>query len=194
MKKIIFTLSVVMTALAIHAQNAPKGLNVNDKAPLFSAKNQEGKLISLQEKIKSGPVILIFYRGQWCPYCNRQLKNLEDSLALLTAKNATLIAVTPEKTENINKTIEKTKATYPVLFDDSLKIMKSYDVAFAVDQKMKERYKGYGVDFDEVNGTNGANLPVPAVYIINKKGEIIYKFFDTDYRKRPSVKEILDHL
>ncbi len=194
MKKIILTLSVVIATLAIHAQNAPKGLNVNDKAPNFSAKNQDGKLVSLQEKLKSGPVVLIFYRGQWCPYCNRQLKNLEDSLSFITAKNAMLIAVTPEKPENISKTIEKTKATYPVLFDDSLKIMKSYDVAFAVDPKMKERYKGYGIDFDEVNGTNGANLPVPAVYIINKKGMIIYKYFDADYRKRPSVKEILDLL
>jgi peroxiredoxin len=194
MKKLILTLSVMIAALAIHAQDGPKGLNVNDKAPLFSAKNQDGSLISLKEKLKTGAVVLIFYRGQWCPYCNRELKNLEDSLSLIIAKNATLIAVTPEKPENISKTIEKTKATYPVLFDDSLKIMKSYDVAFAVDQKTIERYKGYGIDFNEVNGSNGANLPVPAVYIINKRGEIIYKYFDADYRKRPSVKEILDHL
>lgn len=194
MKKLILTLSVLTIALSIHAQDGPKGLNVNDKAPGFSAKDQAGKNITLKEQLKTGSVVLVFYRGQWCPYCNRQLKNLEDSLALISAKGGKLIAITAEKQENINKTITKTNASYPILFDDSLKIMKSYDVAFAVDQKTIERYKGYGIDFNEVNGNNGANLPVPAVYIINKEGKIVYKYFDADYRKRPSVKELLDHL
>lgn len=194
MKKLIISLGVLIGATTLNAQDGPKGLNVNDKAPEFSAKNQDGKAISLKEKLKTGPVVLVFYRGQWCPYCNRELKNLQDSLSLITAKGATLIAVTPEKPENINKTIEKTKAAYPVLFDEGLKIMKSYDVAFAVDAKTIEKYKGYGIDFNEANGNNGANLPVPAVYIINKKGEIIYKYFDADYRKRPSVKDLLDQL
>ena len=194
MKKLILTLSVLIIALSIHAQNGPKGLNVNDKAPGFSVKDQEGKNITLKEQLKRGPVVLVFYRGQWCPYCNRQLKNLEDSLALITAKGGKLIAITAEKPENINKTIAKTKASYSILFDDSLKIMRSYDVAFAVDPKMKERYKGYGIDFDEVNGNNGANLPVPAVYVINKEGIIVYKYFDVDYKNRAVIKDILDQL
>lgn len=194
MKKLMVSLGLLVIGLAVNAQNGPKGLNVNDKAPGFSAKDQAGKTVSLNEQLKTGAVVLLFYRGQWCPYCNRQLKNLEDSLSLITARGATLIAVTPEKPENINKTIEKTKVTYPVLFDDGLKIMKSYDVAFAVDPDVIKKYKGYGIDFSEVNGNNGAQLPVPAVYIISKKGEIIYKYFDTDYRKRPAVKDILDQL
>ncbi len=194
MKKLMLSLGILTIGLALNAQEGPKGLNINEKAPGFSAKDQLGKIVSLAEKLKTGAVVLVFYRGQWCPYCNKQLKSLEDSLSLIKAKGATLIAVTPEKPENISKTIEKTKASYPVLFDDGLKIMKSYDVAFAVDPKVIEKYKGYGIDFNEVNGNNGAQLPVPAVYIINKRGEIIYKFFDTDYRKRPAVKDILDHL
>ena len=72
--------------------------------------------------------------------------------------------------------------------------MKSYDVAFAVDSKTIERYKGYGIDFNEANAGNGANLPVPALYIIGKDGKIIYRHFDTNYTKRPSVAEILAHL
>lgn len=72
--------------------------------------------------------------------------------------------------------------------------MKGYDVAFAVDEKTIEKYKNYGIDFNEANGSNGANLPVPAVYIINQDGKIIYKYFDTDYKKRPSVAELLKHL
>lgn len=172
----------------------PKGLNVNDKAPAFAATDQNGKVFDLNDQLKKGDVVLVFYRGQWCPYCNKQLKSLEDSLSLIMAKGATLVAITPEKPENISKTIEKTKAAYPILFDDGLKIMKSYDVAFAVDDKTVEKYKGYGIDFSQANGNNGANLPVPAVYIINKEGKIIYRYFDADYRFRASVAEILAHL
>ena len=194
MKKLILALGTVITVLSTNAQEGPKGLNVHDKAPAFSAKDQYGKQIKLEEQLKIGAVVLVFYRGQWCPYCNRQLKALEDSLSFITEKGAKLIAVTPEKPENISKTISKTKATYPILFDEGLKIMRDYDVAFSVDDRTIEKYKGYGIDFTEVNGSNGAKLPVPAVYIINKSGEIIYRFFEADYRKRPSVKEVLDHL
>ena len=137
---------------------------------------------------------MVFYRGQWCPYCNRQLKELQDSLSFLQAKGATLVAISPEKPANISKTVEKTNAAYSVIFDDRLKIMKSYDVAFAVDSNTIERYKKFGIDFNDANGSNGAILPVPAVYIINKEGRIVFKHFDTDYRKRVSVREILEHL
>lgn len=177
------------------AQDGPKGLNVNDEAPAFSAKDQDGKTVSLKEQLKNGAVVLVFYRGQWCPYCNKQLKKLEDSLSLITGKGATLIAVTPEKPENISATIEKTKATYPILFDDGLTIMKSYDVAYAVDEKTIESYKKYGIDFNVVNGEkNGTNLPVPAIYVINKEGKIVFRHFDKNYTKRASVAEILAHL
>lgn len=194
MKELMLLIALLAGGLTVHAQDGPKGLRVNDKAPGFSARDQEGKVISLTEQLNKGAVVLVFYRGEWCPYCNRQLKELEDSLSQIKAKGGILIAVTPEKPVNISKTVKKTKATYPVLFDDSLKIMKSYDVAFAVDTKTIERYRGYGIDFNDVNGSNGANLPVPAVYVINRKGIIVFKYFDTDYRKRASVQDILGHL
>lgn len=176
------------------AQNSPRGLNINDKAPEFSAKSQDGKDISLRSELAKGALVLVFYRGQWCPYCNKYLMHLQDSLPLITAKGASLIAITPEKPENISKTIEKTKASYPVLFDKGLKILKSYDVDYMVDSATNEKYKKYGIDFSVANGENGAHLPVPAVYVINKEGIIVYRFFELDYRVRASIKEILEHL
>ena len=119
---------------------------------------------------------------------------MQDSLTYISSKGATVLAVTPENPENISKTIEKTKASFSVLFDDGLKIMKSYKVAFQIDPVTMEKYKGYGIDFNVVNGNNGANLPVPAVYLIGKNGKIIYRHFDPNYRKRPSIKEIVSHL
>jgi peroxiredoxin len=195
MKKLILSVSVLLSTVSIFAQPEPKGLNVNDTAPDFSAKDQDGKILHLKDQLKNGAVVLVFYRGQWCPFCNRQLKKLEDSLSLITGKGASLVAISPEKPENIAKTIEKTKASYPILFDDGLTIMKSYDVAFAVDDKTIEKYKTYGIDFSEVNGsTNGANLPVPAIYVISKEGKIVFRHFDKNYTKRASVADILDHL
>lgn len=194
MKTLLLSVALFFATLTMLAQE-PKGLNVNDVAPGFTATDQDGKSISLGEQLKKGPVVLVFYRGQWCPYCNRQLKKLEDSLSLITAKGATLIAVSPENMENISKTIEKSKASYPILHDEGLKIMKSYDVAFPVDNKTIEKYKEYGIDFNKVNGdANGANLPVPAIYVINKDGKIVFRHFDKNYTKRASVAEILQHL
>ena len=195
MKKIILLAAVVLQSILVLAQTGPKGLNLNDKAPDFTAKDQNGKSISLKNELKNGSVVLVFYRGQWCPFCNRQLKQMEDSLPQIKAKGATVLTITPEVQENISKTIAKTKTSNSILHDEGLQIMKSYDVAFKVDDKTIENYKKYGIDFNVANGeSNGANLPVPAVYVINKEGRIVYKYFDMDYRKRSSVKEILEHL
>lgn len=172
----------------------PEGLKVGDTAPAFTAKDQDGKKITLKEALMKGPVVILFYRGQWCPHCSKQLSHFSDSLQAITGKGATLLAVTPETSENIRKTIGKTKASFPILEDEGMVILKSYKVNFAVDEKTITRYKGYGIDFDLANGTNGANLPVPATYIIGTDGKIRYAFFNTDYRKRASVKDILDNL
>ena len=185
---------VAFTANMATAQMQPKGLHVNDKAPAFSANDQNGSNVSLSALTAKGPVVLVFYRGQWCPFCNKQLSHLQDSVSFITGKGATLVAVSPEKPENIQKTIAKTKASYPILFDDGLKIMKSYDVAYAVSGEMLEKYQKYGIDFNQANGSNGANLPVPTVYIINTSGVITYVNFNPDFTKRPSVAEILAHL
>ncbi len=195
MKKIALFVSFVCISFLAHSQQEPKGLSVNDAAPDFTAKSADGKEVHLKDQLKKGSVVLVFYRGQWCPYCNRQLKKLEDSLGLIRGKGATVLAISPELPQNIDKTIEKTKASFPILHDKNLSIMKSYDVAFKVDDKTIEKYKTYGIDFSAANGAeNGANLPVPAVFVINKEGKIVFRHFDKDYTKRASVADILAHL
>ena len=194
MKKTIWSLFLMLAVYFAYGQSAPEGLFIDSKAPDFKAKDQYGQEIRLKDLLKKGKVVLIFYRGQWCPYCNKQLKKLEDSLQLIKDKGATLIAVTPEKQESISATIEKTTATYSILFDDGLKIMKAYDVAFEVPENTLTRYRNTGIDIEANNGINGKYLPVPAVYIIDKESNIIFRFFEPDYRKRPSVQQILDNL
>lgn len=194
MRTLFFILFSLLINQASYTQELPTGLAAGDTAPLFTGKDQQGNKVSLQNQLKKGPVVLVFYRGYWCPYCNRYLKKLEDSLSLIMGKGASLVTVTPEKPENIARTIDKTKATYAVVHDEGLKIMKQYGVNYAVDEKTIEQYKKYKIDFNEVNGSNGTNLPVPAVYVINREGKIVYRFFNSDYTRRPAVAEILAQL
>ncbi len=119
---------------------------------------------------------------------------MQDSLYLIKEKGATLVAVSPEIPGNIEKTVEKTKAEYSVLYDEGLKIMKAYDVEFEVPENTLTRYRNAGLDIEKNNGANGKFLPVPAVFIIDKESTVIYRFFDRDYKKRPSVKDLLEYL
>ena len=195
MRKLFFLLSILFAHTFLSAQEKPEGLFINSKAPDFKATDQYGNEIRLKDVLKDSLVVLIFYRGQWCPYCNKELKKLEDSLQLIRNKGARLIAVGPEKPEFISKTIEKTKASYSLLYDKEIKIMKAYAVAFEVDGKSVSRYKNADIDLATANGQKEKiYLPVPAVYIISKEGTILYRYFDFDYKRQVSIKEILDNL
>lgn len=194
MKRIILFFSLLVAVSYVTAQGAPEGLFIGSKATDFKGTDQRGNEIRLKDLLKKGKVVLFFYRGYWCPYCNRELSRFQDSIGLILDKGATLIAVTPEKPESVNKTVEKTKAEYSILYDKDLKIMKAYDVDFEVPENTVTRYRNSNIDLLEINGKNGAYLPVPAVYIIDKEQSITYRFFNTDYKKRPSVKEISDNL
>ena len=194
MKRItVLAVSLFFIATAF-SQEAPEGLFINSKAPDFKAKDQNGETIRLKDLTKKGKVVLVFYRGYWCPYCSKQLQQLSDSLQLILDKGATLLAISPQKPESITKTIDKTKATYSVLYDEELKIMKAYEVEYQMQENTIKRYKNGGIDIEEINGKNGTYLPVPAVYIIDKEMNITYRFFNSDYKKRPSVKEIVANL
>ena len=194
MKRIFFFACLLMVVQVAAAQEAPEGLFIASKAPDFKATDQNGKEIRLKDLLKEGKVVLVFYRGQWCPYCNKELSRLQDSLQMIKDKGATLVAVSPEKPENITQTVEKTKAEYSVLYDEGLKIMKAYEVEFEVPENTITRYRNAGIDIGKNNGDNGNFLPVPAVYIIDKESTITYRFFETDYKKRPSVQDLLNNL
>jgi peroxiredoxin len=193
MKKLFLILLFALSASA-YSQSAPEGLFIDSKAPDFKGKDQNGQEIRLKDLLKKGKVVVVFYRGYWCPYCNKELSRLQDSLQMIIDKGATLVAISPEKPENIGKTVEQTKATYPVIYDEGLKIMKAYDVAFEVPENMITRYRNSNIDIEKINGSNGKYLPVPAVYVIDKESTIRYRFFEPDYKKRPSVAEILENL
>ena len=193
MKRVSFFLLALLLFGFAQAQN-PEGLFINSKAPDFKLKDQSGVEVSLKEMRKIGPVVVLFYRGNWCPFCNRELKAFQDSLGLIQTKGAQVVAITPEGKEGIDSTISKTGAIFPILHDDEMKVATAYQVAFAVDDRTVSRYKMAGIDLAKNNGQKTPMLPVPAVYIINKEGSVTFRYFDENYRNRVSVKEILKNI
>ncbi|HEX2608984.1 MAG TPA: peroxiredoxin-like family protein [Flavisolibacter sp.] len=194
MKKLLTALTFVFSILTGFSQDKPEGLFINSKAPEFKVKDQSGKEVSLKEMRKKGPVVILFYRGNWCPYCNKELKRFQDSLQYITAKGAQVVAITPEAQEGIDSTIAKTGASFPILYDEEAKIAKSYSVAFQPEEKVVGRYKSFGTDLMKINNQKVVTLPVPAVYVVNKEGSITFRYFDADYRKRVSVRDVLEAL
>src|ERR1700749_3841025 len=185
MKKYLLITTALLFSLQALAQN---GLKNGAVAPEFFAKDNAGKTLDLKSLLKSHKtVVLFFYRGQWCPYCNKHIKQLQDSLQLLTGKGAYVIGVTPETRENIDKTIEKTHASFSMVQDKGYKIMKAYGVNYTVDPDLYAKLKGYGVDLEKNNGNTDHVLPVPATYVIDQSGKLIFAHFDKDFTKRPSV-------
>lgn len=189
MKKYLFIITIIF--LSAHAR-AQTGLKSGTLAPEFTATDNSGKTLDLKSLLKSHKaVVLFFYRGQWCPYCNKHIKQLEDSLHLLTNKGAYVIGVTPETADNINKTIDKTHASFSIIQDKGYNIMKAYKVNYTVDADMFSKLKNYGIDLEKNNGNNDHVLPVPATYVIDRSGKIIFVHFDKDYTRRASVGTIL---
>jgi peroxiredoxin len=149
----------------------------------------------MKSLIAKGPVVLFFYRGNWCHMCRQQLKSYQDSLKMITDQGFTLVAVTPESIENVEQTIKLNKITFTVLYDCQEQVMSDYDVKFRVTKGFQERIKNsFKVDIAAHNGHEVANLPVPAAYIINKNGIITAKYFNPDFHKRPSVKWIIRNM
>jgi peroxiredoxin len=191
MKKYLLIIAGILFSLQVLAQ---AGLKNGAVAPEFIAKDNSGKTLDLKALLKSHKVVLFFYRGQWCPYCNKQIKQLQDSLQLLTGKGAYVIGVTPETDNNINKTIDKTHASFSIIQDKGYKIMKAYDVNYTVNDETLSQLKKYGVDLEKNNGNSDHVLPVPATYVINSSGKISFVQFDKNYTKRASVSSILNAL
>jgi len=190
----LFTVVFALLFITTYTQAQTQIFKVGDKAPLFSATTHNGQSFDLKKQLENSSVILLFYRGYWCPYCNKQLSQLNDSLSLIAEKGAKVIAVTPEIAESVNKTIAKTKASFDIISDTTNTILKQYAVNFTMENKAVERYKGFGIDIAKTNGNDENILPVPGVFIISKDGTFKYIYFNTDYRKRPSVKELVENL
>ena len=170
------------------------GLKVGTKAPNFTLQNQDGKPVSLNELLKKGPVIISFYRGAWCPYCNLQINNLVKNYKHFKPYNAQLVAITPQKPDKSLLQYTKAKVPFPILSDLNNSVMKAYNVLFQLPEELIVSYSQFGIDLADYNGEKRWVLPVPATYVLDQKGVIRSVFADIDYTKRMEPKVIVETL
>jgi len=194
MMKILLILMVSLLTGVVTAQELTSTLQVGDIAPDFHGIDQTEDLVNLSESLKKGPVVLIFFRGSWCYYCNKHISKFQDSLEYVLEKGASVIAVSPQIPEYNHKTIRKTGATFSVIHDEGYQIMDAYHVSFTMDEKIIKKYRRFGRHIDRANANEEYILPVPATFIIGEDRVIRYIQYDPNYKNRSTVAEVLENL
>jgi peroxiredoxin len=176
-------------------EEGKNALKVGEKAPNFTLPNAEGKMISLDILLKNGPVVITFYRGDWCPYCNLQLRALQARLPEMDALGASLVAISPQVPDGSLTKSEISEMDFTVLSDQDAKVATVYGVAWKVPEFLAEHMRAdRGLDLDKVNNGDGSILPIPATFILGKDGVVTWNYVNVDYRTRSEPEEIIEAL
>lgn len=166
---------------------------VGDTAPDFALTNAAGEAVRLSDYLKKGPVVLTWYRGGWCPYCNLALRAMQQELPAFKAQGATLIALTPELPDQSMTTAEKSELEFEVLSDLNNHVARDYGIVFKLTDDVAAIYEDKFA-LSAYNGNSSNELPLAATYVISETGEIIYAFLDADYRNRAEPADLVEVL
>jgi peroxiredoxin len=193
------TPTVALMNRATDALRAPEivgqALQEGDRAPNFRLPDAQGGSVELSALLRQGPVVLIFYRGLWCPYCNLAVRAYQRSLPQLRALGANLMAVSPQTPDNSQSTAERNDLSYPVLSDVGLHVARAYGLAFDLPPELVELYRRqWHNDLVKWNGAGGWSLPIPATYLIQQDSRIALAHVDPDYRDRLEPEILLARL
>ncbi len=157
-------------------------LQVGDTVPEFTLPDAFGNQVSLKALLAKGPVVISFYRGEWCPFCNIALHALQEALPRMTALGATLVAISPEQPDHGIVLTEKDKLTFPVLSDFGNAVARKFGIVFEVGTELREfMHAAFKNDIRLRNGTDSYELPVPATYVVDRAGVIRFAHVEVDY-------------
>ena len=171
---------------------AKTALKVGDRAPSIVLSNARGDTVDVGTLLKRGPVVVAFYRGGWCPFCNLELRAFQRLLPDIEAAGASLVAISPEKPDDSLSTAEKNALTFEVLSDVGQKVGRAFRLVYEFSDELKSAYKEFGLDIPAKNGAPSEwALPISATYIIDRDGVITYAYTDADYRDRADPIDIL---
>jgi peroxiredoxin len=170
-----------------------RALKPGDKAPDFELKTPEGKKVRLSELLKAGPIVVTWYRGGWCPYCNLTLLSLQKALPDIKAAGGQLIALNPELDSYTSETVGKTNIEFDVLSDPANNVAREYGIVFKMTPDVAAAMRK-GVQTNTRNGDESDELPLAASYVIAQDGTITYAFLDADYRNRAEPSDLIQAL
>ena len=181
-------------AKSLTASMPDPGIKVGEKAPDFTLSNALGKKVNLKDELKKGPVVLVFYRGAWCPFCNMHLHALQKALPQFKKYGAQLITVTPQTPDKSAAQIKKDGYPFEVLSDLDSKVMQDYKLYFELPADLIAVYKKHELDIEAFNGKGRNVLPVPGSFVIDKKGVVRAMQAQTDYKVRMEPAVIIETL
>ncbi|KPV91841.1 putative peroxiredoxin bcp [Pseudoalteromonas sp. P1-30] len=176
-------------------QEGANALNLDQNAPRFELPNQHAEQVLLDELLAKGPVVIAFYRGSWCPYCNLQLKALQSRLAEIYALGAQLVAISPQAPDGSMSENDIRNMDFVVLSDQNADVAASYGVAWQVPAFLLEHMReDRGLDLESLNNGNGSILPIPATFVLDSQGKVTWRYVDVDYRTRSEPQDIINAL
>jgi peroxiredoxin len=170
---------------------ATRALKAGDKAPAFTLKDPEGRAVSSTNLLNEGALVVSFYRGVWCPYCNMELQALQAALPEFEAAGARLIAISPQTAPNSRKSARQNKLSFPILSDVQGKVGEDFGLRFKLPDYLVELYKGLKNDLPAFNDDPSWSLPMPARYVIGQDGTILYSEVNPDYTRRPEPEDMI---
>jgi len=173
---------------------ASRAVGEGNTAPDFNLPNVHGKPVALSALLARGPVVLTFYRGGWCPYCNLQLRAYQRILPQIRDLGAQLVAVSPEPPDESLSTAERNELEFEVLSDVSADAARAYGLLFDFSDRLKQAYIGMGRDLSAVNADGQWHLPIPATYVIDRDGRIELAYVDPEYRNRLEPADVISAL
>ncbi|HUC19428.1 MAG TPA: peroxiredoxin-like family protein [Acetobacteraceae bacterium] len=174
-----------------------RALKAGDVAPGFTLPDADGKPVSSEVLLAEGPLVVTFYRGVWCPYCNFDLTALEDARAEIKARGASLVAISQQTAANSRKSQRKNGLGFPILSDKGGEVGAQFGVRWTLPEYLREIHKALGADLTQFNGEDSWTLAMPARYVIDQNGVIAYAEVNADYTRRPepsAIFPILDQL
>ena len=179
------------TAELIASGIATRTLKAGDKAPAFTLKDPDGVDVSSAALLAQGPLVVSFYRGVWCPYCNMELQALQAALPVFEAAGAKLVAISPQTAANSRKSMRQNSLGFPILSDTHNDIAAAFGLKFALPDYLVELYKALKNDLPSFNNDPSWTLPMPGRFVIGQDGVILYAEVNPDYTRRPETADML---
>jgi len=165
-------------------------LQVGDRTPNFTLISTQGETVELQNLMRSGAVVISFFRGAWCSYCSLELRALEEILPAILNLKASLVSISPQ-TSRQRRMIAEENLTHPILIDTGNQVAREFGIVYQMGESLRELYAEFNLPVARFNGDETYELPVPATFIIDSAGMIAYRYVDPDYRKRIDPVEII---
>jgi peroxiredoxin len=179
------------TAELIESGQAQRAKKAGDVAPEFTLNDSDGKPVSSRERLAKGRLVVSFYRGVWCPYCNMELQALQSALPEIAARGASLVAISPQTAPNSRKSQRDNKLGFPILSDVKSEVANAFGIRFALQDYLIDLYKSFKNDLPAFNDDPAWVLPMPARFVIGTDGIIAYAEVNPDYTQRPDPSELL---